>query len=125
VWEPEPELTTHWVSQPTSLDFETYSHIRDILLPIRSAGVATLILYADGTALTPYAIPTTAGVAAKVYLVGLPRKAKLWQFDLRCPSGVRVYLRDLSLRAKPWGDMGAYHSLKPFGDLSREGGARI
>ena len=128
IFEPEPEPADNWTTQFTSLDFPGYHDIISVLIPYRADDdVQMLLLYDDGSTSAPYTLPASGGEWTKAYQTVGAKKSKLVQFQFTGTSAYALALKDVEVRAKPWGTVGAsYQSLKPFGDISREnGGARI
>lgn len=125
IWEPAPELVQYWETQEGSWEFPGFFHHRDCYIPAIASGASTLTITVDGSAFN-YTIPDTAGAYLKQYLVLQPMKGKYAKYRIVGPStGIRVFQRDLNIRAKGWGDTGPYKVIQPFGDLSRVNGARI
>jgi hypothetical protein len=87
----------------------------------------TLSLHIDGTLSNIYTIPTSVGGRAKSYLPVLANKGKLFKLSFTSSSPFALYLKDIEVRAKAWGqDNSPYNILRPFGDTTRDfGGATI
>jgi hypothetical protein len=129
VWEPMPELASSWITQPTTHDLDGWQHIRDGFLPIMAASPVTLLIIDDtgaplGGGIT---IPASGGPAvfAKQYWVPVANKSRAYQYSATSAAGFRVFQKDLEVRVKAWGSTGPYRLMRPFGDASRESGARI
>lgn len=130
IWEPEPELVSTWVTQPTDHDFPTFHHHRDCFIAYRG-GNGTPALYITteyGTETYPLD-PVTTNQYVRCYRVLKPQKAKWRSYRVEGCGLFRLYIRDCVVRVKEWGSTGPYVSAQPFGDLSRvngaPGGARI
>lgn len=125
VAEPEPDLTSYWVSQPTGHGLPGWQHIREVWIPVRSTLDATLTITVDGVAYT-YTVPSTGGVLSKVYIPTGALKGRIFQYALtETSNGLRVYQKDLEVRCKPWGGTESYQILKPLGDDHNVSGARV
>jgi len=127
IWEPEPESVTHWEMQFSSMDLPGFYHVREVLIAHRSTSDITMTVYVDDVSTDVYTIPAGgAGVRDKVYLPLVARKGKLYKFRFTATEGFALYLKDIEVRAKAWGQDGPYQIFRPFGDATRSnGGARI
>jgi len=127
VWEPEPSPALIWEMQYSSFDLPGYLHIRDLFIAHRSAMDITLSLYIDGTLSNIYTIPSSSGSRTKSYLPVLANKGKLFKLSFTSSSPFALYLKDIEVRVKAWGqDSSPYNILRPFGDTTRDfGGATI
>jgi len=129
VFEPMPELATNWITQPTTHDLEGFQHLRDGYLPLMAPAAVTLNILDDtGNPLGGgIAIPATGGTLSylKAYWVPVANKSRAYTYSATSEQGFRVFIRDLEVRTKAWGDPGPYHVVRPFGDVHREAGARI
>lgn len=124
IWEPAPDLTENWVTQETTYDLQGFLHHRDAYVAAVSSAAITWNITVDGTAHT-YTIPSTASAYLKQYVVLQPMKGKYAKHSLTSPSPFRLFLKDCEVRVKSWGDPGPYQVKLPFGDFSRQIGARI
>ena len=131
VWEPEPELTTTWVTQATTHDFQGFLHAKEAYIALRSSATVTLTVTIDGTAYT-YTIPSTSGNHRKNFVQLQAIKGKLFQYSLTSAQGFRLYQKDCAVSVKSWGKQSvwglaslAYTTVNPFGDVSRQQGAAI
>ena len=118
---------TTWITQETTHDFPGWLYSRESYIPLISSADVTLAIAATGNLQSPYSytIPSTAGVYSKVYVPLQPMKAKAYKYSLTSPSGFRLFQRDLSISVKPWGVGGPFLMQQPFGDISRNEGAKI
>ena len=129
VWEPLPELTGTWTTQPTSLGLRAFAHGRDAYITLQSTATVTLVITYDGGATQTYSLASTAGVVKKVYLVLAAVKSKMIGFSLTSSSPFRLFKNDSEFRVKEWGTNEGYRIVRPFGSESfasaSESGARI
>lgn len=128
VVEPEPELVENWITQQTTHNFSNYQHIGFFQITLMSTDQVNLVVNIDGVNLSPIAIQSTAGLRLKRYVRIPAAKGKTFQYKLTTNTlgtGFRVYIKDLEVAIKPWSSNEAYQIVQPFGDLSRESGARI
>jgi len=127
VYEPEPELTNYWVSQPTGHGLKGFQHLKDIYIAIRSTVDLLFRITIDGTNYD-YNIANTAGVYRRIYLPLQAVKGKVFQYSLTPlagTTGFRVYEKDFSARVKEWGSDGEYLKLNPIGHIHNLEGATI
>lgn len=120
-----PNVKT-WETQYSSLDIDGWKHMFQIQLALACSANVTIETYIDGgTLLATHVIVSTANLKTVTSPLIMPaRKFKLVKFRLTCPSNFRVYARDLIVQAKGWND-GGYRTVKPFGEIDRDEGARI
>jgi hypothetical protein len=127
VWEPMPEAVSVWETQPTTLDLPGYSQEERILIAHMSTSDFVVTVTADGVSQT-YPVANSGGLFVKTEILEAPNKGKVYTFRAATVDGsqsLRIFMKDLEVRHRAWGG-GAYESLRPFGDVSREhGGARI
>lgn len=129
IWEPEPELVTHWETQNIAFG-EGYGHVKEIWMSVGDLAAGNqafaLELNVDNVQ-TTYA---PAGVLAdgtrqKLRFLVAPNKGRLFRFELTSASPFRLYAKDCEVHFKPWGSDGPYERLRPFGDEHVRVGARI
>lgn len=129
IWEPVPELVTTYTSQETNLDLPGYSYLFDAYIAyIGTSTAPTLIIKCEYSTMT-YTLPISDGVYTRAYLLLDPQKGKWHSFSIQCATGVRLFLKDIEIRAKNWTDKGSYPSAfqshHPFGGEHRAVGALI
>lgn len=128
VFEPEPELVENWISQQTTHNLINYQYLGFLQLTLLSTQIVNLTLIIDGVSQAPIAIPSTSGLRLKTYVRVPALKGKTFQYKLVSNvvgTGFRVYQRDLEVAVKSWGSQEMFQTIQPFGDISRENGARI
>lgn len=124
VFEPEPELTEIWTTQPTTHGLPGYKFLRDGYISLRSTTSSVLTISYDGVDYD-YAIASTGGEKRKLYLVLDPAKGKEIQYSLVGSAGLRLYKNDCEFKIKPWGSSEGYLKVNPFGENSPGDGATI
>jgi hypothetical protein len=72
-----------------------------------------------------YYLPASGGNYVRPYLPFEPMKGKAWEWCAASTVPFRLFKKDTEIRLKPWGETGGYSVVRPFGDESRESGARI
>lgn len=127
VFEPVPDLATNWQTQQTNHDLPGYHYMRDAWVAYQSAPGAVgnevfRIVTEYGT--QSYNLPVNS-TYARVYLPLAPQKAKWRSYEVTSVLGVRVFVRDTMVRVRAWGSAGEWVQVQPFGDFSRQIGARI
>jgi len=126
IWNPAPELAGVWTTQETTHDLEGYFFHRDFLPALVSTGPVNLRVTVNGNPGSPfnYTIPSTGGLFLKQYMALQAMKAREVQYSLT-GDPFRMFVKDSEVRVKQWGSTGPFLSAKPFGDVSRESGAKI
>jgi hypothetical protein len=126
IWNPAPELAGVWTTQETTHDLEGYFFHRDFLPALMSTGPVNMRVTVNGNPQSPfdYTIPSTGGLFLKPYLPLQAMKAREVQYSLT-GDPFRLFVKDSEVRVKQWGSTGPFLSAKPWGDLSRESGAKI
>lgn len=129
VFEPEPELCTHYETQQTTHDLTGFQQLIDGYVTVLSIATVTLAAYVDGSGSPINAVfvsesSNTSGARKKLYFRFPPTKGKSFRYILTSASGFRLYHKDCEVRAKSWGD-GQFQSFNPFGDQHRLIGARM
>ncbi|HEX6826509.1 MAG TPA: hypothetical protein VF077_09370, partial [Nitrospiraceae bacterium] len=125
VYEPAPEMTERWITQPTTHDIPGYHQHRDGYIAIQSNAEITFRLIYDDIFADEYTLPNTANVYQRIYVVFRPRKATSTSYSLRSTAGFRLYKKDCAIHVKAWGTGEAYRVVNPFGGPSRVDGAAI
>ena len=121
VYEIEPEPANYWISQPTALGQQGWTHCREMYLAFAGAtagGVVSVVV--DGQ-LTVLATLPASVVPKKQYFTLPPLKGLYWQLSWS-GTGLQVYTNDTEFLVKSWGSTGPYNRLRPFGDISGGGG---
>jgi hypothetical protein len=140
VYEPIPEATNTWETQEGDWDLGGWSHLRDCFIAYMGgtgANLATPLaaqtIFPVLTITTEYGSmqydldPVSANQYVRCYRVLAPQKSKWKRFKVEAPGsqGIRLYSKDTVVRVKEWGSNGPYVNLQPFGDFSRQYGARM
>lgn len=127
VFEIMPEAVSVWAPQPTTHDLMGYQQLERVLMAYMSTVAATLTIQTEvGTA--SYNLPSTSGIYQKTNVILAPNKGMVYDYNLATIDGsssLRVFQRDIEVRCRGWGSNQPYATVRPFGDVSREQGARI
>jgi len=124
VGEPMPEEALIWRTQGTSHDLPGYQHARDALVAYMSMAPVAISVKVDAKNYIYY-LPASGGNYVRPYLPFEPMKGKAWEWCAASTVPFRLFKKDTEIRLKPWGETGGYSVVRPFGDESRESGARI
>jgi hypothetical protein len=127
VFEPAPDFAQNWQTQETDHDLPDFHAMRDCWIAYQSHPSAVtpeqfIITTQYGTETYQLPVSTTY---ARIYLPLAPQKAPWRSYQVTSTLGVRLFVRDIVVRVKNWGDPGPFRRPAPFGDFSREVGARI
>jgi hypothetical protein len=129
IWEPVPELVTTYTTQETNLDLPGYHYQFDAYIAYIGSADAPVLHIKTEYGTVDYTLPVSNGVFIRAYLMLKPQKAKWRSFSVTSTGGIRLFLKDCEIRAKPWTDKGNYPSAfqvhRPMGAESRVIGARI
>jgi hypothetical protein len=127
VFNPEPETTTsYFETQETNFDYPGYGHIRECYIAYRSTAVVTMQIVTDrGSIAGIPTLPSTGGAYVRQRILVPAWKQKWQKFILSAATGFSLYEKDSSVMWKPYGSNGEYQEKRPFGEVSRENGARV
>lgn len=127
--EPVPDLATVWQTQQTDHDIPGWHSLRDSYIAYQSAPGATLpenfvITTEYGSA--SYSLPVSTNYT-RLYVPLAPQKAKWRRYSVFSERGVRLFVKDIAVRAKGWNasNVVTFNPFQPIGDFSRAVGARI
>lgn len=125
VWEPAPELATQYETQYTTFDFPGFFAIYDGVIAHQStADLTWRIEYQDGFVET-HTIANSGGNYQRIRQICNANKGKAVRFRWTSTAPFRLFKRDLTVRAQPWGVPNGYVFQTPFGGPSRVDGAEI
>lgn len=126
VWEPIPELTETWQTQPGDWGFCTWWHVREAYIGYMGGSGTPTLEITDEYETVQYALdPVTSNQYIRCYRALRPMKSKWKSFRISNAGGVRVYQNDTCIFAKEWGSTGPFISLHPFGGGTTNPGAQI
>lgn len=121
----EPDVATHYQTQPTSLGLQGFGHAREFELAYAAVGTSVFSVIVDGVTYTFYTDSVgTGGTETKVYVPLPPLKGKLWSLSYT-GIGLQVYEKDCEFRVKQWASSGMYQNANIAGDDSLTAGAKI
>jgi len=119
VFQPFPELVTNWITELTSLGGVGWQHLRYMNFAYLSTTPITLTFSVDSengsTAPLTKTIPSSGGTQTKLFLQMSPNKWKLIGFSATSTGPFALWLPDIEVAVRSWGDSGPYRPLKPFG----------
>lgn len=119
IFQPYPELTLAWQNEPSSLGGVGWQHLREMNVTHLSTVAVTLTITPDNGPPIVIAIPSSGGVQKKVLIDQIPaNKWKLLIFSFVSTAPFRLFLADLEMKVRSWGDPGPYRDIKPFGGPS-------
>jgi len=125
VWEeapifaPYPEMQQNWTTELTALGGVGWQHQRYMNFAYLSTAPITLTFSVDSengsTAPLTKTIPSSGGTQTKLFLQMSPNKWKLIGFSATSTEPFALWLPDIEVAVRSWGDSGPYRPLKPFG----------
>lgn len=115
VWEKSPESVLNWKSQSTGHQFNGYQHIGEIMLPYRSTAVVIVTITVDNGTPLIISFPSTGGQYQKISLRVPPNKGFLFQYSVTSASPFQLWVDDIEVSVKPWGESGEYRRVKLLG----------
>lgn len=117
--QPYPELQENWTTELTALHGVGWQHMHYINIAYLSTQPITLTFSVDSgnNSISPLSltIPSSSGAQAKLFIQMSPNKWKLIGFSATSGAGFRLWLPDVEVWVRSWGDSSAYRKLKPFG----------
>jgi len=113
------ELSTNWLSGPTTHGLPGFQQVPLILIAYRSDDTVTFNVIIDGT-LYQYPLPSTGGVYAKKFIRLASVKGLTYQYGIQAPAQAAFLLfdQDCEIWVQPWGTSGGYQHMKPFSGAS-------
>lgn len=118
VFVPYPELTKEWHTEGVAHGLKGFQHIGEINVAHVSSADMTLTLTPDVGAPQSVVIPNSAGLQAKTLVVVPAFKFKLVSYNFTSTQPFRLWVEDVEVKIKSWGDTGPYQIIKPFGGSS-------
>lgn len=131
VYEPAPELTEFWITQPTTHDLQGFGMMRWCYIALMSNADVTFQIITEAGQSVTFIVPNTNGAYKKVYYTEFilntgtwPLKGRAWSY--RFSGGpFRLFVKDCEVGIKAFGSVDPFVVKNPFGDVSRVAGARI
>ncbi len=111
-YQPGPELSTNWLSGPTTFGLNGFKQIPRVRIAYISNAPAQFSLIIDGTTYL-YNLPSSAGLYAKNEIVLQAVKGMTFQAGLAGGS-FQLFDSDCEFLVQPWGQGGGYQTVRPF-----------
>jgi hypothetical protein len=122
IFQPYPEMQENWTTELSSFGGVGWQHLRELNIAYLSTTPIGLIFTVDigngSIAPLPVIIPTSAGMQTKLQILPTFNKWKLLGFTFTSSAPFALWLPDLQLKLRSWGDASAYRVDKPFGGPS-------
>lgn len=128
IYEPAPELARVWETQYTNHDIPEWHSLAFAYIAYQSspgsAGSETLTITTDSGVAFTYSLPVST-IYTRAFIRLHPQKARTRKYRIDSTLGVRLFVRDCAIGVQPWGNIKSILPKQPFGDLSRDMGAKI
>jgi hypothetical protein len=131
VYEPMPELTNYWITQPTTHDLHGFGVMRWFYIAVIAGNEASFTITTEAGSTATFTIPPTGTQYRKFYYADLvlasgtwPLKGKAWTYQFT-GGPIRLFLKDCEVGIKSFGASEVFEIKMPFGDVSRVSGAKI
>jgi hypothetical protein len=122
IFQPYPEMQENWTTELTSLGGVGWQHLREMNIAYLSTTAITLTFSVDSgngsIAPVTVTIPSSSGTQTKLKVVPTYNKWKLLGFTFTSSAPFALWLPDLQLKIRSWGEVSAYRVDKPFGGES-------
>jgi len=113
VFEPTPSTVLNWQTQATSHGLPGYQHVKELLFAYNATAQVTFTLTVDGVPQS-YTLPATSGYQ-KVLISLQAIKGLVFQYDAVSTQGFQIWVNDIEVKVKPWGDPGPYLNWQKMG----------
>jgi hypothetical protein len=114
-YEKTPHNVLNWQTQPTSHGMAGYQHVKELLFAYNAPAQVTFTLTVDGVAQS-YTLPATAGYR-KVLMSLKAVKGLVFQYGAKSPSRFQIWVNDIEVKVKAWGDSGPYINWQKVGSV--------
>lgn len=122
IFQPFPEMQENWTTELSSLGGVGWQHLRELNIAYLSTQAIALTFNVDSgngsIAPLPVIIPPSNGTQTKLEVIPTYNKWKLLGFTFTSSAPFALWLPDLQLKIRSWGDGSAYRVDKPFGGES-------
>ncbi len=115
-WQPAPELSTSWLSGPTTHGLPGYQQVLGVYLAYRSNGPINLSVIIDNVRYN-YPLPTSNSQYVKIWQILQAVKGLGYQWGVQTVNAntfVEVFDQDVEVLVQPWGQGGNYRRVRPF-----------
>lgn len=124
IFDRESPLAEVWETQETTHDLPGFQTVKRVGLSMVSNADVTLTVTIDGVAQI-YTYPSTSMANRKNYSYLIPVKGKQFKYRVESSQPFRLYLKNCEILVRSWEQSDGYKIVNPFGEISRENGARI
>jgi len=122
IFQPYPESQENWTTEVTSLDGVGWQHLRELNIAYLSTTTITLTFTTDtgngSIAPVTITIPSSSGAQTKLKIIPTFNKWKLIGLTFTSSAPFALWLPDVQLKIRSWGESSPYRLLKPFGGNS-------
>ena len=122
IFQPYPEMQKNWTTEVTSLNGVGWQHLRELNIAYLSSTPITLVFTTDtgngSIAPVTITIPSSSGTQTKLKIVPTYNKFKLLGLTFTSSAAFALWLPDVQLKVRSWGDSSSYRLLRPFGGPS-------
>lgn len=108
-WQPAPEFTYTWKTQPTSHGMSGFQHVQKMIFAYAATAPVTLTVIAfDGTSPAGITLPSTAGIYQKLVVVLSSNKGLLYSYSATSVAPFQIWKEDLEVMVGPWSRQSNY-----------------
>jgi hypothetical protein len=118
VFEKTPETVLNWQTQPTSHGLPGFQHVKELLFAYNATAPVTFTLIVDGVPQN-YTLPATTGYQ-KVLISLQAIKGLVFQYDAVSSQPFQIWVNDIEVKVKAWGDPGPYLNWQKMGAIMGE-----
>lgn len=119
IFQPYPEMQENWTTELGSFAGVGWQHLRELNIAYLSNTAITLVFNTDtgngSIAPVTITIPSSGGTQTKLKIIPTFNKFKLLGLSFTSSAPFALWLPDLQLKVRSWGDSSPYRLLKPFG----------
>jgi hypothetical protein len=126
-YQPFPEMATNWTTEITALGGKGWQFLRYMDIPYLSTSAVTITFTVDtgNGSIAPQTIilPSSGGTQTKSFTQLTPNKWRLIGFSATSSAPFALWLPELEVIVRSWGQSGEFRVEKPFGGPSSPGAA--
>jgi hypothetical protein len=124
-YQPFPEMATNWTTEITALGGKGWQFLRYMDIPYLSTSAVTITFTVDtgNGSIAPQTIilPSSGGTQTKSFTQLTPNKWRLIGFSATSSAPFSLWLPELEVIVRSWGQSGEFRVEKPFGGPSSPG----